>query len=765
MECRVGQLLCGGILGSGKKMYRLVGLFPEHDEAYVSEIIVEPKKKPRSTPPKTVRLTLLREQLYREVRVLDESVRYPWMLWPEDKLNAELPSATRVRDEAIKGLCGLYNPVEYKKSGLLLLTREALQVGTRGTLFKACAERTGMKIRQIYKQVDRLLTYGPIENALLSHKKLSGAEGPRRLGGRRTGRPNAYAKEEPDHLFAGQVLTKYHIRKFRRALTEYFVGQNMSLSAAYRRMRQDLYVQTMPKQGGGYASYAVHPGKIPSFAQFYDYYCYCRSEGEFVTDKAGDEEYQKNRKPFVQSSRDISDGPLDIFDIDGTGGKIELVATYHPDMLIGRPLIILAVDRGSDAIVGAHVTTFGESAESYKKCLYIAFTEKDSLLKKLGLPLHYWTEFGQCNSIFVDQGAGKSREIEDALVGRLNRGRYIAPAGNPRAKALVEGLNDKLHDWMSNVEGAYDRMRDGERKMKRRASAKNRASRTRREYWIKLIEFIYEHNTTTNVSHLLTPDMRAEKVKGFPRDIFGWAKKKRRGAERQEHSATDLARLLLEHVPRTVQEDGVHFNKRKFASPEILALREDHMSRHAHWAKMPPLKITVYPNPHDPDVLYWEPEPGNLKELTATTDSQHRTRNMSYDDWLDCLRADQKTSIDARNKVHGKTFLSRDQVNVLVGIARNRTDSQVRMQEIRTNRALERMFENAETDAAHREVLFPNRDGYELVPSQLESAAVSNQAETATVADLSSQDNRARTGEPAEPHDEFGEAYGQIFGE
>ncbi len=769
MELCVGQLMRGGILGAKTKMYRLVGLFPEHNEAFVSELVLKRKKKPKSRPPKLVPLDVLREQLYREVEVVDECVRYPWMGWSDDKLIAEVPSAMRVRDDVIAGLRGLYSDADYRESEILLFTRAALQATTRGAAFEECARRSGLKIRQVYKQVDRLLTYGPIENALLSHKKLCGAGGVRRLGGQRTGRPNAYAQKDRRHPFAGQALTKYHIGKFRRALDEYFVGQNMSLSATYRQMRLNLYVQKMPQKDGGYVDYPVHPGKIPSFEQFYDYYCVCRARGEFVNDKAGAAEYEKNRQPFVHSARDISDGPLDVFDVDGTGGKIELVATYHPDRLIGRPLVLLAVDRGSDAIVGACVTTFGESAEAYKKCLYVAFMPKDRLLTKLGLPLHYWTEYGQCNAIFVDQGAGKSREIEEAFVNRLNRGRFVAPAGTPRAKALVEGINDKLHDWMAHIEGAYDRMRDGERKAERRASAKRRARRTRQEYWRKLVEFIFEHNTTTNVSHLLTPEMRKAGVKGFPRDIFEWAKDERRGAERQERSASELAKLLLEHVSRRVQEDGVHHNKRTFASTELLRLRDDHMSRHAHWAKMPPLAITVYPNPQDPNILYWEPEPGELRELVATRDSQRRTANMSYDDWLDCLEADRESAIDGRNKLHGKTFLLRAQVDILLDIAKNRTAAQVRRQEVRTNRTLEQMFEKAEAEGDHRQALFDGEGGDEEVRVPSAEVAPPEVEPATSIADLfprrsdSAKGGGAATGVTAQ--DEFDDAYAEIFGE
>jgi hypothetical protein len=758
----------GGILGSKGKIHRLVGIFHEHNEAFLSELVFSAKKKPKSKPPKLVALDMLREQLYREVEVVDECVRYPWMVWSDDRLAVEVPSAIVVRESAIARLAGLYSNADYQERGLLFLSRSSLHEATRTEAFKECAGRTGLKIRQIYKYVDRLLTYGPIANALLSHKKLCGLQGVRRLGGRRTGRPNAYAKKNPEHPSSGQVLTKYHVGKFRKALVTYFVKENMSLSETYRKMRLNLYVQRMPAKGGGYTDFPVHPGKIPSFEQFYGYYRVCRARGEFVDDKAGAAEYEKNRQAFAQSARDISDGPLDVFDVDGTGGKIELVATYHPDRLIGCPLVLLAVDRGSDAIVGACVTTFGESAETYKKCLFVAFTPKDSLLAKLDLPLHYWTEFGQCNAIFVDQGAGKSREIGAAFVNRLNRGRYIAPAGAPRAKALVEGINDKLHDWMASEEGAYDRTHDGERKAERRASAKKRARRTRREYWQKLVEFIYEHNTTTNVSHLLTPEMRADGVRGFPRDIFEWGKKQRRGAERQERSRSELARLLLERVERRVQEDGLHHNKRTFASTELLRLRDDHMSRNAHWAKIPPLVITVYPNPQDPNILYWESEPGKLTELFATTDSQRRTANMSYDDWLDCMEADRLSAIDGRNKLHGKTFLSRAQVDILRGVAKNRTAGEVRAQEIQANRALEQMFEKAEAEETHREALFDGDKDDEVArvsPEPQESPEPDSPSSiTALAARRSKVPEGGAAGQAAKAQDEFDEAYAAIFG-
>ncbi|AQV92577.1 hypothetical protein BJN34_01560 [Cupriavidus necator] len=761
----VGLLLRGGMLGGKRKLHRLVGLFPEYNEAFVSEL--QTGKKPKSKKPKPVALDMLLEQLYREVEVVDECVRYPWMDWPDDRLAKEVPSALTSRDVAIKGLAGLYDKTVLQETDLLVFTRSALLEKVRVTAIRECAERSGLKIRQVYKLVNRILTFGPVVNALLNHKKLSGGPGKKRRGGKRTGRPNAYAKRSSRHPFAGQVMSKYHVGKFRSALTEYFVGQDLSLSATYRQMRLNLYVQRMPDGKGGFVVHAVRPGKIPSFEQFYDYYCECRARGEFVNDKAGDAEYEENRKAYVQSARDISDGPLDIFDVDGTGGKIELVATYHPDRLIGRPMVILAVDRDSDAIVGAYVTTFGESTEAYKKCMYIAFTSKETLLKKLGLPLCYWIEFGQCNAMFVDQGPGKSREIELAFVVRLNRGRFIAPAGAPRAKAIVEGINDKLHDWMTHVEGAYDRTNDGERKAERRASAKKRARRTRRDYWRKLIEFIYLHNTTTDVSHLLTPEMRRDRVKGFPRDIFVWGKEQRRGAERQERSRSELAKLLLECLEKKVQEDGVHLNNRTFASSELLRVRDDHMSRHAHWAKMPALAIPVYLNPHDPDVIYWEPEPGELRELPATNQSRKRTVDMSYDDWLDCMEADKENAIDARNKLNARTYLSKAQVDILLTIAKNRTAAQVRAEEIRTNRALEQMLENAEAEAEQKQALFGDEVVKELAAST--SYSTTNvDAPAAGVAELSDSDAKNVAGKKPDKEptkDGFEEVYAEIFGE
>ena len=76
-----------------------------------------------------------------------------------------------------------------------------------------------------------------------------------------------------------------------------------------------------------------------------------------------------------------ANGPGEIWEIDATGGRLELVAEGDPDVVLGHPYIYLIIDRWSCSIPAIYLTLRPPSWDELSYALIIAFTSRERRFK------------------------------------------------------------------------------------------------------------------------------------------------------------------------------------------------------------------------------------------------------------------------------------------------------------------------------------------------------------------------------------------------
>jgi hypothetical protein len=653
---QIGQLLQEDVSFPRQNLFRVAAKDEDNDLVYLLPV---DKKRPRGTRiPVEKCLSMVESLIGTRFRFVPECIRPPQMELTDD----ELPeSAIRVRAQRALLLGEIVAP-----SNRLALVRK----GSRAELIRKQAELVGVPETQIRLLVTTYIWYGCDEQALLGQTWAQGGKGrARKAGEKKRGRPNAFAVEDRCSSDKGVNVNDWHLQKFRQALRWFWIVQNRSLEETYNEMVQRLYVQKSKGTDGIVRTYPISNKKIPAPAQFRYWAKKIIAEEGSYKEKLGEKDWEDVHRHSHGSSSDLADKPGDVYDVDGTGGKGELAKTENRADRIGRPTLVIALDRGSNAIIGAAVSMHAEKWDLYRHCLFSAFTSKSSLLQSLGLPADCWPIHAVPAAIFVDRGPGNSRTAGDAIINRLKLDRATAPPRDPRAKGLAEGLNTTVHERLSHLRGAYTRAKFGARMIDKRKVARNAASYLRSEYFIELIKQVDIYNKTSDATHLLTARMRKDGVKPVPEEIFSWGIKNRRGGENLSLSDADILFKLLDRKLQVVHPRGVLHNKAYYWSPALDAWREAQMLEHHGETGFSP-RVEVFADPVDPNVRYWELSPGVVDRLMIHEQGLARYEGATVEEVeTEFVQEDRKNRIEKRRVRARGTVLRKEQKANLRDIA------------------------------------------------------------------------------------------------
>jgi hypothetical protein len=600
-------------------LLRVLDVLEETEQVYLLKASKSPPR--RSRVPACVSLVLIEMSLGHGLTIVSDTVREPQMEWPDKDLPA---AAVKVRDRRLKVLGPLVATKEMRRA---ILAKES-----RAGLVAQRAQEAQVSCAEIRLLLTIFWNYGCTNQALLGHSWSQGGAGKRRKAGKtKLGRPNVFAVSNPNSPDKG-VNAEPHFPKFRKALEECWVGKNSSLHDAYIWMVENCYARKGRGRDGIERDYQTNGRYIPTEAQFRYWAPTFISESGMFKQKVGEADWDDIHRKSFGSSSDLVRYPGELYDLDGTGSKAELVRKTNRADRVGRATVLFAVDRGSDAIVGISLSLHPESWDLYRHCLFSACTPKDRLLRKLGLPQDCWPIHAVPAGIYVDRGPGNSDAAADAAIDELKLRRATAPPHKPRAKGHVEGMNSKAHRWVASHRGAYMRTKRGARMQEKRKSARKDAVQSCLDVLRLYVLFASHHNKTTHVPHLLTAEMRndPEPVRPVPEEIFLWGLKQRRGGENRHLTESEIyLKLLRTEKERAVYPEGIKDHAAVYSSTTLLDWREQQIQQNL--GRSTP-KITVAYDPVDPLIRYWIRPSGQIEQLVANEQTKRLYGNATIDE-------------------------------------------------------------------------------------------------------------------------------------
>ncbi|MGF6442603.1 hypothetical protein [Paraburkholderia youngii] len=315
----------------------------------------------------------------------------------------------------------------------------------------------------------------------------------------------------------------------------------------------------------------------------------------------------------------LADEDLSVLDIDATIAD-NFISFAGEDVYIdgcGKPTVLLAIDRESDAISGWYVTFGYENGDCYRRCVFSAYTPKERELARWGVPhLLPGMVFGCASKIFVDRGPGISEKMLQSIIDGLRNDLIMARPADPAGKGHVEGVMGWFQNALSNILGSTHKTGDEDVDREKRLTAKKVAV-TLDVFMAALLTAIARRNLELDVRHLLTDKMlkAVKPPRPVPVEIYDFNKRQRGGDfDWDWPEETIFRRLNTRHDGIKAPNGIITIDCRQYTSPMLRTLAKHHENMTGGKS----LVVTAYEMANAPLVLLWDDPAGNLQALEAT---------------------------------------------------------------------------------------------------------------------------------------------------
>jgi putative transposase len=262
-------------------------------------------------------------------------------------------------------------------------------------------------------------------------------------------------------------------------------------------------------------------------------------------------------------------GPGEIYEIDATGGRLHLVSSDDPPVVVGKPTIYLLVDRWSRFVVSVYISLRSASYEEVRHALLIAFTSREARFNRLGINVtdERWPVGRMPAVICPDRGSDfMSESMEQSVVNNLRIDLTPLPPLCPDGKAIVERLIREIKRRMaaSGIEGAYaDRPMDPRTKRAARKAAAA-AVRTLSEAYRLLVDIVVDHNNRPHSTLRRRRVLTQAGVQPTPREAYLWGLRHITGLRSAPLSEEDYHRLLLSTDKASIANGVLRYKSRPY---------------------------------------------------------------------------------------------------------------------------------------------------------------------------------------------------------
>lgn len=262
-------------------------------------------------------------------------------------------------------------------------------------------------------------------------------------------------------------------------------------------------------------------------------------------------------------------GPGEIYEIDATGGRLHLVSSDDPPVLVGKPTIYLLIDRWSRFVVSAYISLRPASYEEVRHTLLIAFTSREARFNRLGINVtdERWPVGRMPAVICPDRGSDfMSESMEQSVVNDLRIDLTPLPPLCPDGKAIVERLIREIKRRMaaSGIEGVYaDRPMDPRAKRAARKAAAA-AVRTLTDAYRVLVDIVVDHNNRPHSTLRRRRVLTQAGVQPTPREAYLWGLRHITGLRSAPLSEDDYHRLLLSTDRASIANGVLRYKNRPY---------------------------------------------------------------------------------------------------------------------------------------------------------------------------------------------------------
>lgn len=552
---------------------------------------------------------------------------------------------------------------------------------------KEISKKHGISELSIMGCLKRYWEKGKTPNALLPSYSNCGGKGKERKSGElKRGRPRENPHIRGEGVNVTEEIKKVFIKSINRF---YYTEAKNSLVRTYELMRKEYFHDGYQEINGVEIPIIKSQSQIPSFGQFRYWFYKQRNIKKEITSRYSNKKFQKQFRaiPGKADSGVLQPGT---YEIDTQIADIYLVSRYNRNWIIGRPILVIVIDKFSRIIAGVYVGLENPSYASAMMALYNAISDKVVLCNKYGISIKEdeWPVKGLPTQVIADRGELEGYSVSN-LINSLNINVSLTPSYRADLKSFVENyyniLNQLIKPHMPGVIN-LDGIERGDKDY--RVSAKLDIYQYTQ---IVIKAILYYNNYSVLENYKRNESMIFDDVACVPRDLYNWGIANCSGSFR--NIPDDILKLsLLPQAEAIMTGKGIRFKDMYYASKEMLQDQTFVRARKKTW------KVKINYDPRDLSYIYVRGENSLEYQDCILLDASDRYKDKVYEEVEGLLSVEkmQKVSLadtDAQAKIQLiteiETIVNKAEENYLNNLDAEESDKR-RIENIRENRKIEK---------------------------------------------------------------------------
>lgn len=342
-----------------------------------------------------------------------------------------------------------------------------------------------------------------------------------------------------------------------QGVADHIVKNKESVPKALREIIAESFTERKVAENGAVVDVERDESRLPT-----------KSQVRYVAKHHSGRTLQKLKSapaPRPGKAKDNIPGPGYLYEIDATGGRLELVSDFDLQQPIGTANAYGVLDVWSTACVGGVMGVFNAGYVAAQRALFNTFTSKRALFARYDYDLaeDIWPCHHVCRKLAGDRGEMVS-DAAEALASELNVILLTAAAYRPQMKGTIERwFHDLKSGDLRKLVGFGRRPERGE------LDPKLGAAMTRYDAMRVFLMLALKYNLMPAPVEAIPPEMIAMGYEKISRIVlWQWGMRNLISGARCEDPGL-IYTSLLKKSDATIREDGLYVQRVRYMSPDL----------------------------------------------------------------------------------------------------------------------------------------------------------------------------------------------------
>ena len=347
-------------------------------------------------------------------------------------------------------------------------------------------------------------------------------------------------------------------QQFDEGVAELLSGKRAtSIKDAYNHLIQNYYTE-YTTEGNVLLTKEQPVEKIPTYKQFYLYFCAHTTKEQRDTVKTSAAEVRNSKRLLLSDSMYGVVGIGDMVEVDACEVDVSIVDTDNPEITVGRPILYCMIDVVSRVILAVSVAFENNSILGVTNLLMNLADDKAEYCRLHGVVLtnpDYWPSNIIPRRIRFDRGAECTSHKLETVLNRLHIERELVSAATGSLKGNIEQSFHQLHLSQNSAledHGLIEKRHDSKHHKE--------ATLDIHQYTKMVIIFVLSHNKMSIKGYPMSKELINAGVHPIPIELWKFYQSEY-GLPRPitGNQKTQFVFDLMQDATATISRDGIRF--------------------------------------------------------------------------------------------------------------------------------------------------------------------------------------------------------------